>query len=60
MSVAAQNKVLREVFGSDSEEDDKDAVSTCPTASVHGLTHVKQWLSFAQQVYVTLIARAMQ
>ena len=60
MSAAAQKCLLREVFGSDSEEDDKEAVSTCPTANVHGLTHIRRWLSFTQQVYVTLIARPMQ
>ena len=60
MTVAAQKKLLQEVFGSDSEDDDKHVVSACPAAIIHGLTHVKQWLSFAQQVRSTLIALSMQ
>ncbi|CAK0737096.1 hypothetical protein CVIRNUC_000854 [Coccomyxa viridis] len=60
MSADAQKCLFREVFGSDSEEDVKEAVSTCPTACVHGLTHVKQWLSFPQQEDLLVAVEAEQ
>ena len=50
MIAAAQERLLQEVFGSDSEDDNKHVVSPYPAARIQGLTHVKHWLSFGQQV----------